>query len=100
MVPPNKLAEIGIEAFQLLEESIGPVPKAKIDASAFNISTTALSAQASCYTRETIECYTAAQKNKGVIMVQYFVNKPAPVATPVPRKYIFFKGFCMFMTLQ
>jgi len=99
MVPPNKLAEIGIEAFQLLEESIGPVPKAKMPLhSTFQQQLS--SAQASCYTRETIECYTAAQKNKGVIMVQYFVNKPAPVATPVPRKYIFFKGFCMFTTLQ
>jgi len=48
MVPPNKLAEIGIEAFQLLEESIGPVPKAKMPLhSTFQQQLS--SAQASCY---------------------------------------------------
>ncbi|XP_011006467.1 PREDICTED: exopolygalacturonase clone GBGE184-like [Populus euphratica] len=68
MVPPNKLAEIGIEAFQLLEESKGPVPKAKMpQLSTFQQQLS--SAHASCYTRETIECYTAAQKNKGSILV-------------------------------
>ena len=98
IAPPNKLAEIGVETFYLLEESIGPVPMATMPLhSAFQRQLS----QVYCFTRESFDSDsdTAAQKSKGVIIVEYFVNKPVPAVTPVPRK-LFFKDFCVFMTLQ
>ncbi|CAK7348344.1 unnamed protein product [Dovyalis caffra] len=66
MAPPNKLAEIGIEAFKLLEENIyRSVPKAMMPFHS-TYQQQLSSPLVHCYTRETVDCNNTAQEYNGV----------------------------------